>query len=126
MLNFHEINVLGGICDSTIGRSSTVKSPTVSIKTSLQGDMFSVTYTTVVNLASVYEMRALAKRYEEESIGVIKEYIKHVKKDFKSEAGRSLKIKEEFSNDSFDVITTSPFSPRRTAYYKRTSSFRVG
>ena len=68
MLNFQEINVLGNVCDTTVGRSSTVKSPTMSIKTSLQGDKLSISYMTVVNLGSVYEMRSLAKGYEEEDM----------------------------------------------------------
>jgi len=125
MLNFHEVNVLGGICDSTVGRSSTVNSPTMSIKTTLQSDKFSVTYMTIVNLGSVREMRDLAKRYEEESSKLINEYMKHVKKDFKVGAGRSLKVKELSSNDTFDIITVSAYSPRRNAYYKRTVTFRV-
>ena len=125
MLNFHEVNILGNVCDTTVGRSSTVKSPTVSIKTSLQDDRFSVTYMTIVNLASVYEMRDLAKRYEEESIKIINEYVKGVKKEFKSESGRALRVKELNTRDTMDVITASAFSPIRNAYYKRTTTFRV-
>ena len=70
-------------------------------------------------------MRDLASRYEEESIKITKEYMKNIKKEFKSSAGRSLKAKELTSNDSIDVITTSPYSPRRTAYYRRTTVYRV-
>jgi len=125
MLNFREVNILGNICDTTVGSSSTIRSPTVSIKTSLQDDKFSVTYMTIVNLASVYEMRALAKRYEEESIKIVNEYVKNVKKQFKSEAGRALKVKELNSSDTIDIITVSAFSPRRNAYYKRTTTFRI-
>ena len=125
MLSFREVNVLGNICDTTFGRSSTTRSPTVSLKTTLQNDKLSVTYMTIVNLGSVREMRALASRYEEESIKITKEYMKNIKKEFKSSAGRSLKAKELTSNDSIDVITTSPYSPRRTAYYKRTTVYRV-
>jgi hypothetical protein len=125
MLSFHEVNILGNICDSTVGRSSTVNSPTMSIKTRLQGDKFSVTYMTIVNLASVYEMRDLTKRYEEEAAGLINDYMKNVRKNFKTEAGRSLKVKELSSSDTFDVITASAFSPKRNAYYKRTATFHV-
>ncbi len=125
MLSFREVNVLGNICDTTYGKSSTIRSPTVSLKTSLQGDKFSVSYMTIVNLGSVHEMRDLAGRYEEESIKITKEYMKNIKKEFKSSAGRSLKAKELSSNDSIDIITTSPYSPRRTAYYKRTTVYRV-
>jgi|TARA_R100001163_G_C4915902_1_gene98199 hypothetical protein len=78
---------------------------------------------TIVNLGSVYEMRDLSKRYEEESIKIINDYIKNVKKEFKSEAGRSLKLKEISSRDVIDVITASAFSPKRNAYYKRITTF---
>tara|TARA_Y100000593_G_C4230724_1_gene296845 strand:+ start:715 stop:963 length:249 start_codon:yes stop_codon:yes gene_type:complete len=80
---------------------------------------------TIVNLGSVYEMRDLTKRYEEESIKIINDYIKSVKKEFKSESGRPLKVKELNSRDVVDVITASAFSPKRNAYYKRTTTFRV-
>jgi hypothetical protein len=95
------------------------------LKTSLQGDKFSVTYATIVNLGCVSEMRSLAARYEEESIKITKEYMKNIKREFKSSAGRSLKAKELSSSDSIDVIDTSPYSPRRTAYYRRTTVYRV-
>ena len=125
MLNFSEVNILGNICDTTVGRSSTTRSPTISIKTSLQDDKFSVTYMTIVNLGSVYEMRDLTKKYEEESIKIINDYVKSVKKEFKSESGRALKVKELNSRDVVDVITASAFSPKRNAYYKRITTFRV-
>ena len=125
MLNFREVNILGNICDSTFGKSSTTRSPTMSIKTSLQDDKFSVTYLTIVNLGSVYETRALAKRYEEESIKLINDYMKNIKKEFKSQSDRSLKVKELNSRDVVDVINASAFSPRRSAYYKRITTFRV-
>jgi|ETNvirnome_6_100_1030635.scaffolds.fasta_scaffold00473_13 hypothetical protein len=125
MLNFSEVNILGNICDTTVGRSSTTRSPTMSIKTSLQDDKFSVTYMTIVNLGSVYEMRDLTKKYEEESIKIINDYVKSVKKEFKSESGRALKVKELNSRDVVDVITASAFSPKRNAYYKRITTFRV-
>jgi len=125
MLNFREVNILGDICDTTFGKSSTVMSPTVSIKTSLQDDKFSVTYMTIVNLGSVYETRKLAERHEEESIKLINDYMKSIKKEFKSRADRSLKVKELNSRDVVDVITASAFSPRRNAYYKRITTFRV-
>jgi len=125
MLNFHEVNILGNICDTSVGRSSTVNSPTMSIKTSLQNDKFSVTYMTIVNLGSVYETRKLAERYAEESIKLINDYMKNVKKQFKGEAGRALKVKELNTRDVVDVITASAFSPRRNAYYKRITTFSV-
>jgi|TARA_R100001163_G_C4949400_1_gene117828 hypothetical protein len=125
MLSVQDIRVLGQICDTTYGRSSTVSSPTVSIKPTLQGDKLTIRYTSVVHLASERNLREQVRVVEEESLKVIKEYVKNLKKEFKSNAGRALGIKEDNSNDSLEMITTSPHTPRKVAYYRRFSTFTV-
>mgnify|MGYP003627140031 CR=1 FL=1 len=119
MLTSQEISILGNILNSTFGKSSTVKSPTVSIKGSLSGNNLELKYTTIIHLASERNLRDQVKKFEEESIKLLSDYIKMCKKEFKGGSGRTLKLKEIGSNDSVEVITTSPYAPRKTAYYRR-------
>ena len=74
MLNFEENNVLGQILNDTYGKSSTTVSPTMSIKGSLQGDILTLKYTTVVNLASERNLRDQVRVCEDESVKLTKQY----------------------------------------------------
>ena len=127
MLSLSEVNFLGQILNETWGQSTRgdFRSPTMSIRTSLQGDNLSCTYTTVVHLASERNLRDQVRVFEEESAKLTNDYIKEIKKEFKEAAGRALKIKELSSNDNIELITSSPYTPRKTAYYRRYTNFQV-
>jgi hypothetical protein len=127
MLSAVEINSLGQILNDTWGQSTfgDFRTPTMSIRTSLSGDILSCTYTTVIHLASERNLRDQVKVFEDESTKFINEYMKSLKKEFKESAGRTLKAKELNSTDSVELITTSPYTPRKTAYYRRFVSFQV-
>ena len=123
MLNSEEINAIGQICDTTVGRGSTTVSPTMSIKTSLQGDTLSINFITVVYLASDRNLRDQVGKVEEESLKLTKDYVSNLKKEFKEMTGRALKLKELNTNDSVEIITAQWSTPRRTAYYRRFTNF---
>jgi hypothetical protein len=127
MLSLSEVNFLGQILNETWGQStrSDFRTPTMSIRTSLQGDNLSCTYTTIVHLASERNLRDQVRVFEEESAKLTNDYIKEIKKEFKEAAGRALKVKEINSNDNIELITSSPYTPRKTAYYRRYTNFQV-
>ena len=125
MLNSSEINALGSVCDTTWGNSSTTESPTMSIKTSLSGDTMTVLYTTIVHFASEQAMSQQMDRFSDESAKLTNDYMKKVRKEFKEIAGRALKVKQLSSNDSVEITYTSPYSPRKIAYYRRVTTFKV-
>ena len=127
MLNTNEINILGQCLNDTWGTSTKgeFRTPTMSIKSSLQGESLSCTYTTIVHLASDRNLRDQVKKFEEESMKLIKDYIGIIKKDFKEGSGRAIKIKEIGTTDSIELVTASPFTPRKTAYYRRFATFKV-
>ena len=127
MLSSNEINILGQCINDTWGSSGAgeMRTPTMSIKSSLQGDNLTCAYTTIVHLASDRNLRDQVKRFEDESVKLTKEYTKILKKDFKDASGRTLKLKEVSSTDSVELITASPFTPRKTAYYRRFTTFKV-
>ena len=127
MLTSEEIACLGQITNNTWGYPGGLnkKVPTAGINVSLQGDTMTCTYTTIVNLMSDRNLRDQSSSFEEESIKIIKEYLKQLKSEFKSIAGRGLKVKELSSRDSLEMITASPFTPKRTGYYRRFTTFKV-
>jgi hypothetical protein len=127
MLNSSEINALGQILNDTWGQSTRgdFRTPTMSIQTTLQGDTLSCNYTTIVHLASERNLRDQVKVFEDESIKLTSDYIKELKKEFKDSSGRALKLKEIGTTDNVELITASPFTPRKTAYYRRFTRFQV-
>ena len=127
MLTTQEINCLGQCLNSTWGESTLgeFRTPTLSINTSFQGDILTCKYTTVVHLVSERNLKDQVRVHEDESLKLLKKYIAELKKKFKKSAGRALKIKEISTNESVELLTTSPYTPRKTAYYKRFSSYKV-
>ena len=127
MLSSSEINALGQ-CLNDDWAGSTMgdfRSPVMSIKTSVSGDVLTCTYTTIVNLASERNLRDQVKVFEDESIKLLKDYVAELKKKFKQSTGRALKVKQLGTRDSVELITASPFTPRKTAYYRRFSDFSL-
>lgn len=124
-MTFEKVNILGQILDTTFGRSSTTKSPTFSIKTTMASDRINVTYTTIVNLVADRVMRDQVKEEERVSEKLINDFIAEVKKEYKQVAGSTLKLKKGDSTDEIELISMSPYNPKRTAYYRRRAVFTV-
>lgn len=124
-MTFEHVNILGQILDTTFGRSSTAKSPTFSIKTTMSGDRINVTYTTIVNLVTDRVMREQVREEERISEKLIGDFMNEVKKEFKKVAGSSLKLKKGDSTDEIELISMSSYSPKRTAYYRRRAVYTV-
>ena len=127
MLSTEEINYLGQITNHTWGYHGGLNKnvPTAGINVSLQDNKMVCTYTTIVNLVSDRNLRDQSQRCEEESVAIIKQYLKELKSEFKNLAGRALKAKEVNSTDSIEIISASPYTPKRTAYYRRFTTFEV-
>jgi hypothetical protein len=121
-----EVNALGQILNDTYGASSTVISPTHSIKSTLQGDILTFSFVTIANIVMGPDPREQLKEQSRESIVRIKARVDEVKKAFKAAAGRDLKLDEMISEDSVEIISMSPHNPKRTAYYRRKSSYKIG
>lgn len=128
MLSTHEVNVLGNVLNSTWGKGSTMGDfggPSMSMKTTLQGNVLSCNYTTIVHFANEVNLRDQANVFADESIKLTDQYMKQLKKMFKAESGRALKVKTLNSTDSVELITTSPLTPRKTGYYRRFTTYTV-
>ena len=70
MLSSNEINALGQVLNSTWGNSqmSEFRTPTMTIRTSLSGDILTCTYTTVCNFASERNLRDQVASVEKDSV----------------------------------------------------------
>jgi hypothetical protein len=127
MLTAEEINKLGNIIDTTWGKSSTPLRPTMSLKASLVKDnQLQIVFTSLGTFASDRAMSQQTAHLENDSIKATDAYLKDVKDQFKEETGRTLKTKIISSQPWTEIVSLQPhISPRRTAYYRRTTVLEV-
>ena len=90
MLSMQQVNTLGQLINTTFGKSSTVASPTSSIKMSLQGNALIVKYITIVHYASEQSMREQSKEHERAADQLTKKTVIEVENEFKKIEGKSL------------------------------------
>jgi hypothetical protein len=126
MLSQEQVRALGQVLDTTFGRSSTVDSATASFKTKLQGELLTVTYSTIRKFASESDQWEQTKDFDKESAALTDKFMKETKKDFKAAAGSALKVKEQSSRTEFEVIgVQGHINPARTVYCKRITTFEI-
>lgn len=128
-MNIDDYNTLTQITDTTWGRASTDATPTMSVKMSFVGeDVAVVKYVTVVTYAGHFTPQMQRDEFDIAKRAV-EAYIKTVKKTFKQETGRAVKLKLRSLDPSVDVIDINTFSPLRavqTVYYRCTGDVEVG
>jgi len=120
MLTLEEVRVLGDIANTTWGKSSTTRVPTMSLKSEIVGESgLKITYVTLVTFASDRAMSAQMPALENDAKQATGKYMTELKKQFKSGAGRALKAKIKTTVPSVEIVSLqSHISPKRTAYYK--------
>jgi len=120
-----DYNALGQVIDTTWGRTSTPKTASYSVKFSLHGNVLTASYAAIVNFGTEVEMIHTKRRYDEESDDVISSAIKAVKKNYKELSGNTLKSNKIQSTDSIEIIGFNVHNPKRTAYYRKKTSFEI-
>ena len=98
MLDIHELRVLGGLIDTSFGRTS-IREAGHAIAYKLinhcdEGHTLEIRFETIVNVVPGEGIQTKQKEYDDVSIKMINEAVKELKSDFKDVAGRALKIKE--------------------------------
>ena len=98
MLDIHELRVLGGLIDTSFGRSS-IREAGHAIAYKLinhcdEGHTLEIRFETIVNVVPGEGIQTKQKELDDASIKMINEAVKELKADFKEVAGRALKIKE--------------------------------
>lgn len=122
-----DYNALGQAMDTSFGRSSTPKTASYSVKVTLAGSStICVKYGAIVNFGTEKQMIEMKRRYEDESLAIINEVLKQVKKNYKDLSGSVVSFKESKSSTSLEITNVSFHNPKRTAYYRRESFFEIG
>jgi len=123
MLSTQEINALGNIVETTWGKSG--ESNGRSVSASLQADVLTFRFTTIVHFAAEDALRIQVERLAAESMDVLSGRVKTLKDEFKEATGKTLTIKELSNRDNVELISSTSNSPRKIAYYRRNLSVVV-
>ena len=116
MLGIQDINALGNILDFTLRGGGDGKS---GVTYTLQGDVLSLRFSTIVYFASERSMRDQVAVVGDESMQRLKNVISSMKKQFKDKLGYELKVKELSNKDNLEIIQATAVNPRKIAYYRR-------
>ena len=141
-LNLEEINILGNITNDTYGKGSTNYGEggsrytaagagthsSVVTKSSLHGDILTVTSLSVINLSHIHTQHQEIAKCENELNQHVKNYISNIKSTFKKKenAGRTLKCKQIKDSERNSVELISPYAENRRAIIRRSIDFEVG
>jgi len=120
-----DYNALGQALDTTWGRCSTPQTASYSVKFTLAGDVLIASYQAIVNFATEKEMILMKRAYEEESIQVTASVLKNVKLVYKNLTGDSITTKQHKTSTSIEIIGSNVNNPKRTAYFRRKTSFEI-
>ena len=124
MLSLDQVNALGNILNTTFGKGSS-KGGDRSVTGTIDGDTLILKFLSVVQFASDQSLRDQSDRISEESIKILSDAVKSIKKDFKTETGTPLKLKDESSSDNVEVVAGSIHAPRKLAYYRRIHTIKI-
>jgi hypothetical protein len=136
MLNLQELQILGGIIQTTFGKSSIQESGNAIAYKLMnhcdEGHILEIRYETIVNVDPSIGIQTEQKRHDDISIKAINQKVSELKSEFKEISGRALKIKEMKSerkgqqplfDSHLDVFSFQP-SLLRGKYY-RTIQYHV-
>jgi hypothetical protein len=121
-----DYNALGNVIQTAFGKSSTVKTPSYSIKTTIVGEgRMKMMYTTIVNLTNDKDAILMKRKYAEESEAILAEKLKVYKKDYKELTSESISFDEVSSEIGLEMINYNHFNSKRTAYFRRITILEV-
>ena len=121
MLNTHEISVLGQVFNHTFGYSS----DSIKVTSSLHGDSLILKYVTVLQFGSETSMQKHMPKFEKEATKVVDDALTRMKKEFREKTDRSIKVKEESRDSNVELVSVSPHSPRKLAYFRMNVHLKV-
>tara|TARA_R110001592_G_scaffold188358_6_gene433587 strand:+ start:11877 stop:12278 length:402 start_codon:yes stop_codon:yes gene_type:complete len=124
IFTFDELNILGNIINHTFGKSS-IRDKGIHITTSLQGNLLTLTYNTIVHFNSTDGLATQKKEQVRLSNKGIESLKKEMVADFRDQASRSLKIKEISNEDDVELVSATANSSRKIAYYRRKVTFEI-
>ena len=121
MLSVEDVRALGQIFNHTFGYSS----DSIKVTSSLHGDSLVLKYITILQFGSESSMQEQMPAHEKEATKAIDDAVSKMKKDFRDMREKSVTVKEEDRDTSVELISTSPYSPRKLAYFRMNAHFKV-
>ncbi len=127
-MDFNEYNILGNIMNTTWGVGSTNNNngATMSLKASFMGGSANddkkyllLSYCCVITFGQPQERVREMKRLNDESFRYINASIGKIKKEFKEESGRTLKVEKISDDEDYELLSLGQYSGRRDALYRR-------
>ena len=141
-LSFEEVNILGNITNDTFGAGSTNygeggsrytmagagNNSSVVTKSSLHGDVLTVTSLAIINLSHIHTQHQEIAKCENELNQHVTKCISNIKKEFKKKenAGRALKCKQIKDSERNSVEMINHYAETRRAIVRRSIDFEVG
>ena len=88
-------------------------------------EIMSISFRSILNVAKESDLHFQMSLLEKETNEIISSRLKLIKKEFKANSGRELKVKKINSKDNLETLTTSPYSPHRKLKYTCTCFYEV-
>jgi len=85
-----------------------------------------VKYTTIAHFADEQSFQEQKERHAQQSVQIIDNKIKEIRDCCREEGISGLKIDLVDTDDSIEMISMSPHTPRHTAYYRRNAVYSIG
>lgn len=101
------------------------KDGTYSIKHSVQGDVLMLKFMTIIHYAEEGTLRKQMEAACDQAKQLIKQTCSDLKSEYKRATGEALRLEALQGNDDLEIISTSFYSPKKSAYYRYTLPFRV-
>ena len=122
MLGIEHVNAIGNILNNTVVRGN---SGHIGIDNSLQGNILTLKYSTIVYFASERSLHDQVRLLDDESMQRLSNVISTLKKQFKELTGEKLTCTEVSNKDNLELISATSNSPRKIAYYRRFIDLQV-
>ena len=125
-MNFEEYNTLGSIVEDMFGSAVSESNGSFKIVSKIVSEnRLRITCMQIVNLLTRSDMKKEADKAYEQCAKACNEHLKLIKKEFKSKAGRALKVKKLGNDESVELINMSAYSEKGTALCRCVYNFEI-
>jgi len=122
-MTHEDLLVLGRHIDNVWNNTS--DTGTNKVVASLQGSMLTIEYRTIVNIPRGADYHTKSVDLKHEGSSIISKKKSELESDYKKECKKSLSLKKISDSDSFETMTTSPYSPNRISKYVLSVTYEV-
>jgi len=108
------------ICSSLLDNtfSPVSNDGTLSIKHSIEGDTLILKFMTVLHYAEEGTLQKQMSAACDQAKQLIKQTCNDLKSNYKKTTGETLKLSPQQGSDDLEIVSTSFYSPKKSAYYR--------